>query len=376
MRINNISKEGEVMKICFIVGAFFPMKCGVGDYTLNLAKNLSKSGNDTFVITSKNATNEEIEGVKVYNIVDKWDFSSLKSINNVIKLINPDIVHIQYPSDEYGKSFFINILPLLIRKKFKVNIVETVHEYLSYTSKGKLRNLINYKVANKIIVVEKRYINIIKGFIPKISKNLNIEYIPISSNIPVSKIDADTYIELKNKLGLLNNKVIVYFGFINELKGFEVLLKAIYELKKIDSNIMLLVLSNLDENNEYHRSIMKLIDNLNLNENIIITGFIDSAQEVSNYIKIADLSILPFRDGLSERNGSFLAVYLQGIPIITTTNDNTEDNNGVFYVKPNDVENIVSYSSKILNDCNRYERKVIEWNDIVKEHLEIYKIKK
>lgn len=360
------------MKICFIVGAFFPMKCGVGDYTLNLAKNLSKYGNDISIITSKSASNYEIEGIKVYNIVEKWGFSSLKAINDAIDSINPDIVHVQYPSDEYGKSIFINVLPLLIKRKFKINVIETVHEYLSYTSKGKLRNLINYKSANKIIVVEKRYINIMKSFIPKVSRKLDIEYIPISSNIPRSKIDINDCIDIKNKLGIFNSKIIVYFGFINELKGFEVLLRSIYELKKSINNIKLLVLSDLDNTNEYHRSIKKLIDNLELNENIIITGFIQSAQEVSNYIKISDLSILPFKDGVSERNGSFLAIYLQGIPIITTTNDCIENSSGVFYVRPNDIELIVDYSKDILESYNEYTREVINWNDIVKKHIRIY----
>ncbi len=51
-----------------------------------------------------------------------------------------------------------------------------------------MRNLVNYKYADNVIVVEKRYDKMIKSFLKPISKNLNINYIPISSNIPKSKI--------------------------------------------------------------------------------------------------------------------------------------------------------------------------------------------
>ena len=43
------------MKICFIVGAFPTMKCGVGDYTNKLAEELAKKGNEVHVITSTRA---------------------------------------------------------------------------------------------------------------------------------------------------------------------------------------------------------------------------------------------------------------------------------------------------------------------------------
>ena len=56
------------MKICFIVGAFPTMKCGVGDYCSKVAKELAKNGHEIYVITSKKAS-PEVEGLKVFNII-------------------------------------------------------------------------------------------------------------------------------------------------------------------------------------------------------------------------------------------------------------------------------------------------------------------
>lgn len=360
------------MRICFIVGAFPPMKCGVGDYTFNLVKELSNLSNDVHVITSKNVTVENENKFKIHNIVQDWSFKEKENILNQIRLINPDIVHIQYPSEQYGKSMFVNLLPMLIKRKFNVKIVETVHEYLHYTAKGKLRNLVNYKFADNIIVVEKQYIKKIKEFLPRISNKLDIHHIPITSNIPLSTLNEKECKSLKSHLGLYDEKVIVYFGFINELKGFETLLKSIYELKKAFKSIKLLVLSELDKTKEYHKKIIDMIENLGLTEDIIITGFITSPKDVSDYIKICDLAVLPFKEGVSERNGSFLAIYQQGIPIVTTTKEVCKNQNGVYYTEPDNVEAIVRFSNEILN-CNKKNKiELLSWEKIAQNHIDIY----
>ncbi|UXZ09753.1 glycosyltransferase [Clostridium perfringens] len=77
---------------------------------------------------------------------------------------------------------------------------------------------------------------------------------------------------------------------------------------KKDDNIRLLILSELSKENEYQKKkIIDMIEHYDLNDKILITGFINSSDEVSKYLKITDLSILPFRDGVSERNGSFFS---------------------------------------------------------------------
>ena len=364
------------MKVCFIVGAFPPMKCGIGDYTYNLCRELLKNDIEIDVITSKKVDSSRIGKIRVHNVIDKWDYSDLANIIREIKQIQPDIVHIQYPSDEYGKSFFINFLPSILKKKFKVKVIETVHEYLNYTTKGKLRNLINYKAADTILVVENQYINKIKSFAPLFSKRLNIKYIPIGSNIPKSNINSNQFNGLKEKLGLKGEKIISYFGFVNQLKGIETLLDSFNIILKTNKNVKLLLIAELDKNNEYHEKISKRISDLKLEKNIVITGYVDSADEVADYLKVSDLVVLPFTNGVSERNGSFLAAYNQDVPIITTSIEHKDDFNGVFYVKPGDTNAVVDKINYILNDETKYLRKVLSWNEISKMQKDIYYIKR
>lgn len=360
------------MKVCFIVGAFPKMKCGIGDYTYNIALGLTKLNIDVHIITSINADININDKIIIHNLVEEWTFKSSKIVMETLKNISPDIVHIQYPSDEYGKSFFINLLPRIIKKKLNIKIVETVHEYLNYTTKGKIRNLINYLYSNKVIVVEKDYDRLIKGFIPNISKKIDIKYIPIASNIPVSNLKIDDIKSKKEFLGLANEKIISFFGFINELKGIELLIEVMSKFKKENVNIKLLIIGNLDTNNNYHIDILKMIDMNDLKENIVITGFLENPQEVADYLKISDCAVFPFKNGVSERNGSFLAAYNQNIPIITTNLNKSYNENGVFYLRDINHESLYKQIIDVINDKLSINRDISEWDNIVDKHYELY----
>ena len=171
------------MKICFIVGAFPAMKCGVGDYSYNLIKEIAKSDNEVSVITSEQAKNSD-ENFKIYNVVKKWNFRNLSCIIKQLKEIKPDLVHIQYPSNEYKKNAMANFLPLVIKLVLKCKVVATVHEYSIVSKLGKIRNFIGMKLADETIVVEKRYIDDINRDFKILAKGVKFKYIPIFSNIP------------------------------------------------------------------------------------------------------------------------------------------------------------------------------------------------
>lgn len=360
------------MKVCFIVGAFPKMKCGIGDYTYNIALELTKFNVEVHIITSIKANVYSNDKMIIHNVVEEWTFKSSSIIMKTLTNISPDIVHIQYPSDEYGKSFFINLLPKIIKNKLNVKVVETVHEYLNYTIKGRVRNLINYIYSDKVIVVEKEYNRLIKSFLPIISKKIDIKYIPIASNIPVSKLTIEGIKLKRDELCNNSENIISFFGFINELKGIEVLIEAISMIKKINKDIKLLIIGNLDYNNYYHAKILKMIEDFELTENIIMTGFLESPEEVADYLKISDCAVFPFKNGVSERNGSFLAAHNQNIPIITTSLNNSYNKDGIFYLKNVTCDSLYKEIVNVINNKSNINRDILEWDNIVEKHYELY----
>lgn len=338
------------------------MKCGVGDYTCKLANELTKMGNEVHIITS-NKADVDCGKLHVHNIVDEWEFSNLSKIVKKVKEINPDVVNVQYPSDEYKSAFMMSVLPLKIKRKVKCKVTATIHEYdyTSYSMQRKLRLYLNFSKLDKIIVAEEEFIEKIRYIVPK----ADIVYIPISSNIPRSEITEEKRKELLKKYDLENKKVISYFGFARPSKGIEYLMEVI---SKLEENVKLLLIGNLSKKNEYQKNLINLIDKLNIKEKVIITGFFDDEKDVADLLQISNLCVLPFEEGVQTRNGSFLAAYNQKIPVITTSKSK-KDENGVYYVEPKNQEKLLQKIKEVLEAKEEINREILTWENVAKEYM-------
>ncbi len=356
------------MKICFIVGAFPKMKCGVGDYTCNLAEELAKKGNVVHIITSKTASTDN-KLLHIHNIVENWEWSDLKLIMKKIKEIKPDAVNVEYPSDEYKSAFMLSYLPYKIKKKLKCCTTATIHEYdyEEFSIQRKFRLYLNFSKLDKIIVAEEKFIEKIKQIVPKIE----ITYVPISSNIPKSKINEKDKQDLIKKYNLNDKQIVSYFGFARPSKGIEILLKAI---SRLDKDIELLYIGKLDEKNEYENTILDLIKELKLIDRIKITGLFDDEKDVADLLQISDICVLPFLEGVQTRNGSFLAAYNQEIPIITTSKElNDNEQLGIYYVKPNNEEELSNKIEKVLKNKKGLKRETLDWKRVAEKYIENFK---
>lgn len=363
------------MKVCMITGTLPNIKCGVGDYTNILCTKLNENKNiELSVITTKGLRSDK--QYTTYDIMDKWDFSEKGKIVNKLDEIKPDIVHIQYPTLMYKKNTMINFLPLMIKRKYK--IVHTIHEYSDNSTLGKIRIWPNIISSDAIIVVDKEYIEDIRKV--RFFKNKNINYINIASNIPKSTISYEEIAKIRSNILDNNcNKIAGYFGFINKTKGIESIL---YSLKRLKDEHKLktkfLILGEFDKSNDYHSSILKLIDELEIKKYITITGYLDK-NEVGNYIKATDYMILPFVNGLSTKNGSFLAALQEGKNIITTKRNGkiAFDSENIYYLNEgcieDDMESIMmDIQEKSSKKSGLLNSNMPDWDRIVKSHLEIY----
>lgn len=361
------------MRICAIVGSLPPEKCGVGDYSRILFNMLSNEL-DINIITSIGFGNVN-DKFKIHPIMNDWTLKEASVILKKIQEINPDIIHIQYPTTAYKRNILINFLPILLRIK-RYKIIVTLHEYSYRSLFGKLRIWPNIIASNKIIVVDPIYKDdILKNFMFRKKK---IEFINIGSNIPKSNISKEKRNNIrKNIIGDDNFYLMSYFGFINETKGIPSIIEAMNVLKN-NNNLFtkLLLIGELDKNNVYHEYLLNLIENYNLNDYIQITGYLEESK-VADYLSISDFCILPYTDGLSIKNGSFLAAYQEGLPVITTKPDNNTLKFGnVYFIPKSNNELIISrfielFQKQKITNVNTKDM-IPTWDKIVKDHINIY----
>ena len=108
--------------------------------------------------------------------------------------------------------------------------------------------------------------------------------------LDTNKFNPNLKSDIRNKLGIDKNKKIIFsLGLLVEKKGFNHLIKAISLLdKKVRDNFVLIIGGQGSEK----QKLVKLITNLNLQDNIKLVGEINS-KETPLYYNLADLFILP-----------------------------------------------------------------------------------
>lgn len=343
------------LKVCMISGSYPPMKDGVGDYTQKLFEALREQlGDEISLITTETVISKGSRDKGIWGIIPTWDYRAISIIIRTLREMRPDIVHIQYPTHGYGKRPAVNFLPLILRLFFpRVRVVSTIHEFTNRSLLGKLRLLISIIFSHKVIIVDKQYARAIKRFWPFPGRKM--VHIPVGANIlPLSDVDDRQLLQLRMSLHIgATDPVICYFGVIRRGKGLTLLLEAFSEVMRKYPNSKLLLIGHIS-NQEYYKEVIEpAIEHHGLGEQVVLTGSCEPA-DVSRYLTLSDICVLPFEDGVTEKRGSFMVALQHGLPIITTKSeflpDGLIDGKNVILVEYGDKEALITGIIHLIGD--------------------------
>ena len=317
------------MNICLITGEFPPMQGGVGDFTNELGKALAELGCEVSVITSTKGQGRPPVPypLSLFPVIEKWDWDSWRRIIGLLSEIRPHILNIQYQAAAYGMHPAINFLPLRLRlgAKARPRVVTTFHDlkvpYL-FPKAGRLRWWVVLALARwSDAVIVTNVEDLKKLSVYPFIRSLSV--VPIGSNIaprPPADYDRDRW---RARWGVGPRDLLLsYFGFLNESKGAETLVRALGRLVQGGYNARLLMVggkvgSSDPTNVAYLRKVEGLIEELGLADRVLWTGY-TPPEEVSANLLASDVCVLPYRDGASFRRGSFMAALAHGLPIVST----------------------------------------------------------
>jgi glycosyltransferase involved in cell wall biosynthesis len=307
------------MRIGIVTGEYPPMQGGVGAFSQIIAHTLVEQGHTVFVFSSTQALSDDSR-IPLTNHHSKWGFGALAAIKRWADVTRLDIVNIQFQTAAFGMSPFIHFLPNYLRH---IPIVTTFHDlrfpYL-FPKAGRLRDWIVLHLARTsagtIVTNHEDYERI---------KHLPCTtMIPIGSNI-LTPPPADLEAWVKARAVTSHDGIwLAYFGFMNRSKGIEVLLDAFAKLQAtVDWNMKLIFIGGRTgtsdpTNAAYADEIERYIEKLNLKPYVFWTGYV-SDEDVSAYLKLCSVVVLPFLDGASYRRGTLMAAIYHGCQIVTTT---------------------------------------------------------
>jgi glycosyltransferase involved in cell wall biosynthesis len=310
------------MRVLFLTGEFPPMQGGVGDCTHEIARALAALGVQVCVLTSTQVAN----GTRTTEyaqrpIVKNWNWSSFRVIQNTIREFAANIIHIQYQTAAYGMHPAINFFPLLLKRRAPfVKIVFTYHDlkepYL-FPKAGWFRKFVTQlpaRLSDAVIATNE------EDYRTLLTWNLKLTtLIPIGSNIPPTPPPNYQRAAWRAQLGVAVNEILLcYFGFLNESKGGETLIRALTEIPGVKLLMIGGQIGASDPTNvAYLTKVKALIADLGLTDRVLWTDYTLPEIVTANFLA-SDICVLPYRDGASYRRGTLMAALAHAMPIVTT----------------------------------------------------------
>lgn len=332
--------------IIIITGSYFPDVCGVGDYTKQLYGSLKRKLKvQIFYKTS-------------------WKCVFLFKYLKEIKLINPSLIHMQYPTEGYGFSFLPLLLMLFLPKQ---KLVLTLHELSSRTFKARIYTYALILMAKQIILTTNDEHKFLKK--NSIFKKKRVTVINIGSNIPTSANANRKFNEREYSVG--------YFGHIRPHKGIEDFLLCINLLRDRGMAVKSYLMGQIVPKYESYASTqLAEADQLN-----VISILNSSAMITAEKLTHCKILFLPFPDGISIRRGSMMAAALNGCEIVSYFSNSSTTN--AFFSRYSHlvsntteaafmIERLINGQTNLLADS--HFGNLFSWDRIAEQHELLYKL--
>lgn len=336
--------------MCVIVtGSYPPDVCGVGDYT-------------KCILESEYAT---IHKWSLY-YSQNWNLNSLWSkLREIKKLAGMRDIYIEYPTEGYGNSPLPYILAIVFSLFFKNRTIMVFHECNMRTFKSRCAIYLVLLLVNRIIFTNNYHKQIFCNKVRSLTRKCKV--VKIFSNIPQVN-------EIKS---IPNRKFdIAIFGHVRESKGINDFIKVIEQLKHKGYTFKPVILGQVPKGHEdYFHYVKHKCEELGIELLVNL-----SLEEVAKTLNECKLMLYFFKDGLSEKRGSFLASALNGALICSNNGVYTTDKmRQSFFII--DKDSIFDTVVKILTSsdtrlCN-YQEKVLKyveneiphsWNEVAYEY--------
>ena len=315
------------MKVTFLSGEYPPMQGGIADYTAILAQHLRELDVTPSVLISQAYKKPaETSPIAVHPAVRSWGISCWPDIGRFLTQHATDILHIQYQAAAFDLGGWVNWLPwFLRRRKMRPKLVTTFHDlrvpYL-FPKAGFLRwqsILALARYSDAVVCTNSEDAATLRQY-PWAGHVIEI---PLGNNIPLDPPSDYNRHSWRERLGFSEESIVLaYFGFLNESKGGEDLIATLATLVEqgLDARLLMIggELGDSDPaNRAYAQQVRQLIAERNLASRIVFTGYLDLPQ-VSAHLLAADVAVMPYRDGVSFRRTTLIAVLQHGLPVIST----------------------------------------------------------
>ena len=331
-------------------------RCGVSDYIRRLGDALTREGAVVTVVSA---------GEHAWPA--HWRLSGLATVWRYLRDSDVDLLHVHYPSRDFGSYLLPWLVPVLARMT-RLPTVVTLHEPVSLL---RIYRLVPLLLSGAPLITVRPNLRELMSPLPRllIAKR-PLHYLRSASTLPVASPSPAQVTAVRRRLRC-TGRLLVFFGFVYRAKGVHRLIDV-----PLQGGDVLAIAGEMPDQ-AYVQELEEAFHKRGMQERVRILGPLP-ASEASELIAAADALLLPFEGGGGDWNTSIHAGVQNGTFVVTTSTsrsgyDSKED---VFYAAPGDSSAIAGALEKRFGGEFVPQPKVGEeggrWGQLARQHLTLY----
>jgi len=283
-----------------IIGPAHPLRGGLATFNQRLAKQFTDEGHDCSIVsfslqypsflfpgTTQYSTDPAPTDVKINTLINSVNPINWLMVGNKLKKWNPDLIVVRYWLPFMGPA--LGTILRRVKKNKHTKIVCIADNVIPHEKRIGDVSFTKYflKASDAFITMSEKVLSDLRKFT---SKPAQLVRHPLYDNFgeAISKNEARHHLGLRD-----GDKIILFFGFIRQYKGLDLLLKAMTDERIKKENIKLLIGGEFYEDEKPY---LQLIGQNNLQQQLILkTNFIPDS-EVKYYLCSCDCVIQPYRN--------------------------------------------------------------------------------
>ncbi len=286
-----------------IIGPAYPLRGGLASFDERLAREFQTQNFDTTIYTfslqypsflfpgtSQYSTDPAPKDLKIKVCINSINPLNWIKIGSELKKLKPDIIVVRYWLPFMGPCF--GTILRLVKKNHHTKIICIADNVLPHEKRIGDKQFTSYflKSVDAFVTMSEKVLTDLRLFTDKSAQKI---VHPLYDNFgdKIDKAEARKHLDLN-----VDDKIILFFGFIRKYKGLDILLEAMNVLKSGNQKSEIPKLLIAGEFYEERKLYDDIIEKNNLQSQIILrTNFIADS-EVKYYLSAADFVIQPYRN--------------------------------------------------------------------------------
>jgi glycosyltransferase involved in cell wall biosynthesis len=283
-----------------IIGPAYPLRGGLATFNQRLAKQFTDEGHECAIVsfslqypsflfpgTTQYSSDPAPGDVTIHTLINSVNPMNWLSVGNKLRKWKPDLIVVRYWLPFMGPA--LGTILRRVRKNKHTKIVCIADNVLPHEKRMGDIPFTKYflKAPDAFVTMSEKVLGDLRKFS---NKPAQLVQHPLYDNFgeAISKEEARSFLGLDAA-----DKIVLFFGFIRQYKGLDLLLKAMADERIRKENIKLLIAGEFyDDEKPY----LQLIKENNLEQQVILKTTFISDSEVRYYLCSGDCVIQPYKN--------------------------------------------------------------------------------